>query len=150
MADALAVVSLALSSCGGFVDALAIWRDFDNDIDQAVGQFRRLEGVLGSLDQYLRPNASNSHTTMVATAINDCHKGLEQLSTQLRKYKGAAKDAGHINEAKRILRRAVYPLTQTRFKTGGSLVQNLESDLQTTLQVCLAFVIGQPRLPFTA
>ena len=134
--SAVGVLSLAITTCQGVLSYYSSWEHQDQNISDATGKIERLRSSLTALEEIL-PKISSSSTIAanVEQCILSCKEGTWRLEQFLGKCRKNPAPLSRIDKFRDCRQKAVFPFRQSSLDSLKEIVQDLEHNLSTALQV---------------
>ena len=135
------VVTLAITACQGVISYYNTWETQDQNISDAKGKIERLQNSLSALKDVL-PKISSS--SAIAQHVEQCVRCCEEGTSRLEHFLGKCRKNPapvSLRDKIRVCRQqALFPFRESSLDSLGQIVQDLERNLGTALQVLQLYV----------
>lgn len=136
------VVSLAITACQGVISYYNSWETQDQNIIDAKGKIERLRSSLSALEEILpKISSSSAIAEHVEQCVLSCGEGIVRLEDFLGKCRKDPAPFSLRGKLRACRQKAIFPFRESSLDSLREIVQDLQGNLSTALQVLQLYVI---------
>lgn len=135
------VVTLAITTCQGIISYYNSWEAQDQNIIDAKGKIERLRSSLSALEEILpKISSSSAIAEHVEQCILGCRKGIVRLEDFLGRCRKDPAPFSFRDKLRACRQKVIFPFRESSLDNLRDIVQDLEGNLSTALQVLQLYV----------
>ena len=135
------VVSLAITACQGVISYYNSWETQDQNIIDAKGKIERLRSSLSALQEILpKIKSSPAIAEHVEQCMLCCREGTVRLENFLGKCRKDPAPVSLRDKIRACRQKALFPFRESSLHSLREIVQDLEGNMSTALQVLQLYV----------